>query len=101
MTVSLERIDSAPHIEAEDLSYFIMWLSVFIDTLNEDLNRIEESLNRYDLGLIAPSFTTAEITTLSVDAADGSIWYASDAAPPNVVLKINGSLVQLTTAPFP
>lgn len=101
MTVILERIDSAPPIEPNNLEYFIYWLGVFVDVLNEDLRLIEESLNAFESGIVIPSFTSAEITTLSATADNGTMWYATDAVPPNVVLKINGALVQLTTAPFP
>lgn len=101
MTVALERIDSAPPIDQNNLDFFILWLGVFVDVINENLSKIEQSLNNFDSGIVIPSFTSAEITTLSATAANGTMWYATDGAPPNVVIKINGSLVQLTTAPFP
>ena len=101
MAVYLDRIDAAPPIDVEGLDYFIFWLAIFIDSLNESLQDIESKLNSNDDGLIIPSFTSAEILTLSVNAENGTAWYAVDATPPNVVLKINGALVQLTTAPFP
>lgn len=101
MAINLERIDSAPQIDVNNLDYFVFWLTVFVDSINETLTKIEDGLNISDNGISIPQFTTAEITAFSATASDGTMWYASDSIPPNVVIKINGALVQLTTAPFP
>ena len=41
------------------------------------------------------------ITTLDVLMPDGTLWYVTDSVPPAYVGKINGALVQFTSAPYP
>lgn len=94
----LDKIDTVP-LFAEELSPpFEQWLSVLVDTLNENISSIEGVLGN---GFQITSLTTAEITALSVDAPDGTIWYCNDHAPPCFVGKENGVLVQFVTAAFP
>lgn len=101
MAVFLNRIDSAPVFAGELPEDFVFWVTVFIDSINEDIELIEAIFNGSNDGLIAPQKTTAEITTLATGAADGTIWYATDSVPPNLVIKINGALRQVTTTAFP
>ena len=101
MTIFLDRVDSVP-LEDDEFSFsFNSWVSVLADTLNESLETIQNTLNGFSDGLIAPSKTAVEITALAGSAADGTIWYCTDHVPPCLVAKINGALVQLTTAAFP
>lgn len=98
MPVFLDKIDTAP-LQSTDFNFeFYSWISALVDTLNETFTELEGLFNN---GIIFPSYTTAQITALAATAVDGTAWYCIDGTPPNVVLKINGSLVQLSTTPFP
>lgn len=101
MAVFLDRIDSAPVFANELPEDFVFWVTVFIDSINQTIEKLEAILNGDNDGLIAPQKTSAEIATLAVDAPDGTIWYATDGTPPNLVIKINGALRQVTTTAFP
>lgn len=94
----LDKVDTVP-LFAEELSPpFEQWLSVLVDTLNENISRIEGVLGN---GFQITSLTTAEITVLSTDAPNGTIWYCTDHVLPCLVAKINNVLVQIATIPFP
>lgn len=101
MSIFLDRIDSAPVFAGELPDDFVFWLSVFIDSINQTIESIENQFNGIDDGLILPQKLTADIITLALTAPDGTMWYATDGTPPNVVVKINGALRQLTTTAFP
>lgn len=101
MAVFLERIDSAPVFAEELPEDFVFWLTVFIDSINQTIDSIENIFNGQNDGLIAPQKLSAEIATLSLTAPDGTMWYATDSAPPNLVIKINGALRQVSTVAFP
>jgi hypothetical protein len=91
MSVFLDRVNSVPS-PGDGFSFeFNSWLSVLVDTLNETLSLIQNELNRYDNGLYAPQFTTAQITTLSATAADGTMWY--DTTTNELKAKVNGVVV--------
>lgn len=98
INVFLERIDSVPIFDLDLGRLFEQWLTVLVNTINEDLDRIQENLRAFNQ---APQLTSAEIIALAPDVPDGTFWYATDGVPPNVVIKINGVLVKLTTTPFP
>jgi hypothetical protein len=95
--VFLDRIDSAPVSHDEFSFVFSSWFSVLVDTLNESFSTIENNFNNIQI----QPLTTAQIVAASVTAPDGSIWYSSDHVPPVFVGKVNGALVQFTTAAFP
>lgn len=83
-------IDAVP-VNSDEFSFeFINWLAVTVDILNENL-----------LNPTVPQLTSAQITAISSEAPDGSLWYSIDHVPPVYVGKINGALVQFTTTPFP
>lgn len=83
-------IDAAP-VNSDEFSFeFINWLSIMIDTINQNYSNPD-----------VPNLTTAQITSLSPNSPDGSLWYSVDHIPPVYVGKINGALVQFVTAPFP
>ena len=72
MTVFLERVDSAP-VSNNDFSFEMnSWLSIFQETLNEDLNAIETFINLP----YAPPYTTAEINAFAMppDLNDPSLY---------------------------
>lgn len=97
MTVFLNRIDAVPLAADPFSDEYKAWVTVLVDSLNSVISRVEESLNT----LVVPSLTSAEIIAASANAANGTIWYAVDGTPPNLVALIDGSLVQFTTTPFP
>ncbi len=88
MAIFLERIDSLPTLSNSEFSFeFNSWLAVMIDTLNEALATIQDELNQ----TVAPSFTTAQITTLALTAPNGSLWY--DTTTNQLKAKVNGVVV--------
>lgn len=89
--IFLDRIDSVP-LENDDFSFSMeSWLSVLVDTLNENTVDTQNALNANINGLVVPSFTTAQITTLAVDAANGTMWYDTDTN--QLKAKVNGVVV--------
>ena len=91
MTTFLTRIDSAPLQDLDLSTDFEVWISNLVDTLNDDLNLIQDSVNLYNDGLKFPQFTTAEITALALTADDGTSWYDTDTN--NIKAKIGGVVV--------
>lgn len=87
MSVFLERIDSAP-LETESFGLdFISWISVFIDTLNETLRKIESRI-------VSSSITPV----LSITGEINSSYIISNAATTTVTLPDTapvGALVQI------
>ncbi len=71
MAVRLTRIDSVPLTGNNFTNEMNQWLTTLVDTLNSTLQQIEDEL-------IAPSYTTAQITVLAVTAPNGSFWYDTD-----------------------
>lgn len=97
MAIFLDRIDSAP-LNSDEFSFeFTSWVAVLVDTMNETLEDVQDRLNQPQL----QPFTQAQIIAAAADAPDGSIWYCDDHVPPVFVGKVNGALVQFTTAVFP
>lgn len=97
MAVFLDRIDAVPLAADPFSDEYKAWVTVLVDSLNSVFNIVEQSINT----LVVPSLTSAQIITASATAVDGTVWYATDGTPPNLVALINGSLVQFTTTPFP
>jgi hypothetical protein len=99
MAIFLDRVDSSPLQETKFPFEFESWVSNLVDSLNKNLQVIQDALNLYNNGLIAPSFTTVEIAALDPDLDDGVILY--DSTLNLYVGKISGTLVQFTTAAYP
>lgn len=101
----LEFVDAVPLQGNENALTFELqrWLATLVDVLNSTIQALQNALNNNVLvsALVVPSYTTTEIMSLAVTAVNGSMWYCTDSSPPNIVLYLNGGLVQLTTAPFP
>lgn len=96
----LDRIDSVP-LEDDEFSFsFNSWVSVTVDTLNEDIQDIQDQFNGIGLPYGPTRMTQAEILA-STTLSDGVLIYCTDHAPPCYVGRISGALVQFTTAPFP
>lgn len=90
MSVFLGRIDAAPLSGSEFKPNFLQWIAVLVDTLNQTLESIQTGLNANDNGTLVPSFTTAEITTLALTAANGTLWY--DATTNQLKAKVNNAV---------
>lgn len=97
MTIFLDRIDSAPISDSAFDPQFLQWLWVLVDSLNENINDIQNSFNL----LTAQSYTDTEISDMEAagDLSDGVILY--DSVNNVYVGRQNGALVQFTTAPYP
>jgi hypothetical protein len=74
MATFLQRIDAAPVIGTNFTVFFTQWLAVLVDTLNEIITTTQNSINE----TVAPSYTTAQITTLALTASNGTFWYDTD-----------------------
>jgi len=98
MDVFLNRIDAAP-LYAEEFSFdFESWVSNFVDGLNFTLSEIQDEINSKNQ---LPQLTQAAIVALGPTAVDGEMWYCTNSVPPNVVIKIDGALRQVTHTAFP
>lgn len=97
MSIFLERINSAPLLNSDLPTDFVNWVSTFVDSMNETIEDIQNNFNT----LVIPPTLSADIVTASVNASNGTFWYASDATPPCLVSKVGGALVKLTTTAFP
>lgn len=101
--VFLDRIDSVP-LEDDEFSFsFNSWVSVMVDTINEDLADIQDQFNGIGTPYGPTILTQAQIIVLNTAGrlSDGVFIYCSDHVPPCYVGKISGALVQFTTTPFP
>ncbi len=97
MTIFLDRIDSVPIINVDMDNQIMNWMSVLVDTLNEDIVDLENGLNL----LQAQSYSAADITAMQTAGSlvDGVLLYDSTG---NVYVgRISGALVKFTTAAWP
>jgi hypothetical protein len=95
MSIFLDRIDAAP-LSNNEFSYeFNQWVSVLIDSLNETIRIVQDSINL----TIINSYTAAQITSLAPSLVDGVIMY--DSTNNEYVGQISGVLVKFVTAPYP
>jgi hypothetical protein len=90
-------VDSVPALNADLDMQLMQWLAVLVDSLNEDINKIQNSFNL----LTAQSYTSAQITTMqgAGNLVDGVLIY--DSTLNLYVGRISGSLVKFTTTPYP
>lgn len=97
MAVQLNRIDSAPVINQDFSFFFSQWLSILVDSLNQIINTIQNSLNL----LQAQSYTSAQISTLYTGGslANGVILYDTNL---NVYVGVqNGALIKFIVSAYP
>lgn len=97
MTIFLDRIDAVPQ-NSDNFSFqFNSWVSIFVDTLNENLSDIQNLFNL----LQAQSYTAVEILAMNAAGTivNGMLIY--DSINNVFVGKQNGSLVKFTTTPYP
>lgn len=97
MAIFLDRIDSAPIVNSDFDAQFLQWLWVLVDTLNENINDIQTSLNL----LHAMSYTAVEIAAMNVAGTltNGVLLY--DSTNNVYVGKQSGALVKFTTTAYP
>lgn len=87
MATFLQRIDAAPIQGTNFPVFFQQWLAVLVDTLNEMIGTTQGAINVN----VAPSFTTAQITTLAMTASNGTFWYDTDTN--QIKAKVNNVVV--------
>ena len=104
MTIFLDRVDSVPTFESDFDDQFIQWLWVLVDTLNETILDIQNSLNFLtapNLALVTETvILTSGLPTFTV--VDGSIYSVGfnvigNGVPLNTnILTIVGNTITLT-----
>ncbi len=95
MTLFFDRVDACPIQNSKFDMEFTQWLSVLVDTLNEDIVDIQGAFNL----LQAQSYTSLEITNMATSLPNGVLLYDSTL---NVYVgKISGALVKFSTTPYP
>ncbi len=96
--IFLNRIDASPIANSTfDPHFFLQWLWILVDSLNETLGDIESAFNIFTL----VSYTQAQIIAMNTagNLEDGVILYDSTA---NVYVgRQSGSLVKFTTTAYP
>lgn len=97
MALFLDRIDSAPIMNSDFDAQFLQWIWVLVDSLNENINDIQNAFNL----LTAMNYTAAEIVAMNAagDLGNGILLY--DTTNNVYVGKQNGSLVKFTTTAYP
>jgi hypothetical protein len=95
---ALDRIDASPIANNTfDPHFFLQWLWILVDSLNESLASIEDAFNIFTL----VSYTATQISDMDAagDLDDGVILY--DATNKVYVGRESGALVKFTTTPWP
>ncbi len=97
MTIFLDRIDSAPILNSDFDAQFLQWLWVLVDSLNENLNDIQNAFNL----LTAMGYTAVEIAQMESDGvlSNGILMY--DTTNNVYVGRQSGALVKFTTTAYP
>ncbi len=99
MTLFLDRIDAAPIVNSNFDAQFLQWLWVLVDSLNENINDIQNAFNL----LTAMSYTAAQINAMQIaipsQLNNGVLLY--DTTNNVYVGKQNGALVKFTTTAYP
>jgi hypothetical protein len=93
----LDRIDSVPIANSAFDPQFLQWLWVLVDSLNENIGDIENSINFP----YATSYTATQIASFQSDGTlnDGVILY--DTTNNEYVGRISGVLVKFSTTAYP
>lgn len=97
MAVFLDRIDSAPIMNGDFDPQFLQWLWVMVDTINEDINDIQNAFNF----LSATNYTAVEIAAMNAGGQLGNGILMYDTTNNVYVGKQNGALVKFTTTAYP
>ena len=97
MALFLDRIDSAPIMNGDFDPQFLQWLWVLVDSLNEDINDIQNAFNF----LTATNYTAAQIAAMNAAGQLGNGILMYDTTNNVYVGKQSGALVKFTTAAYP
>ena len=98
MSLLLDRIDTSPIANNSfDPNFFLQWLWVLVDTLNEDISDIQDGINFFT----AMNQTAVEIAAgfTAGDYGNGILLY--DTTNNVYVGMQNGALVKFTTTAYP
>lgn len=97
MTLFLDRIDAAP-LNSEKFSFeFNSWVSVLVDSLNENLADIQNTINLFG----GQSYTAVEIAQMLADGLLVNGIFLYDTTNNVYVGMQSGALVKFTTTPYP
>lgn len=97
MTLFLDRVDSAPIINGDFDPQFLQWVWVLVDSLNENINDLENAINL----LTAMNYTAVEIAAMNSAGQLGNGILLYDTTNNVYVGKQNGSLVKFTVTAYP
>ena len=97
MPLFLDRVDAAPIVNSDFDAQFLQWLWVLVDSLNENINDIQNALNF----LTATNYTAVEIAQMESDGLLGNGILMYDTTNNVYVGKQNGALVKFTTTAYP
>ena len=89
MTVQLASIDALQQDLQLDAEHY-HWLTLLVDTLNENLTRIQEGLNANNNGLLVAGFTTAEINDLATQLPANTMALYHDTDTGDLKKALNG-----------
>ena len=80
MAIFLDRIDAAPIINSNFDSQFLQWIAVLVDSLNENINDIQNSFNLLTASNYAMLNETVTLTTgsPSFTVANGALYHVGD-----------------------
>jgi hypothetical protein len=97
MSLFLDRVDAAPIVSKDFDAQFLQWLWVLVDTLNENINDIQNAFNF----LTATNYTAVEIAQMETDGKLGNGILLYDTTNNVYVGKQSGALVKFTTTAYP
>jgi hypothetical protein len=80
MTITLDRIDTAPIADSDFDYQFTQWIWVLIDTLNETLATLENSINLFTANNLALRTETVTLTSglPTFTVANGALYNVGD-----------------------
>ena len=70
------------------------------ENYNEELNQTLRD-NLSNNGWVVPQITMANLSLVLPQMPDGTLWYIIDATPPGPIMKVNGTIVRLSTVAYP
>lgn len=98
MSLVLQRIDTSPIASNTfDPHFFLQWLWVLVDSLNEDFNILELSFNLFT----TTGYTQTEITDMNMAGQLENGIFLYDTTNNVYVGRQAGSLVKFTTGAYP
>jgi hypothetical protein len=97
MSITLDKIDSAPIASSNFDHQFLQWIWVLVDSLNENIAAIESGFSIFQ----ATGYTQTEITDMQTagQLEDGVFLY--DTTNAEYVGRQSGTLTKFTTTTYP